>query len=250
MLHAMLANPKISRLHLEPEQFETVAKAESMATEFINGLKIEPGHGYGAIIQPRISDKAFAVRYTPQNLKMARAEILDIWEAAHKKDAPRRASPESCQFCQAKALCPEYKAFFFAIEKISHIPAAQWSAEQWDLFLTRRRELTKFLEDRYEDAKRIKAANPDALPGWELRQGKQRRVIDDIISAWKALESEFDAAEFSVACKLSASALETILWQKHAGMMSQASAKWTVNRLLGNLITLKQDKPSLVKKEP
>lgn len=250
-LHALLADRTKPRDHLNPEQFETLERAEAMEAEFLEIVKKEmkPGWGFGAIIQPRISSKPFIVAYSPSDLEASRKEILSLWKAAHHKDAQRHPSEDACRHCRATAVCEEHKAWVMAVEEIAHLPAASWSAQQWDTFLTRKSALLKFIDERYEEAKQIKAANPDAIPGWELRDGHERRVVTDVVAAWTRLDDKISAKEFSECCELSLGALEETIWKTAPAKLSQKEVKRLVNEILEGIIEKKRNRPSLVKDE-
>src|SRR6266550_2537569 len=195
LLHKAMSEPQAPRDHLTPEQLETVERCERMEQQLIDFILKDPKPlpFYGAILQPRASSKPDVCFYTADDIAGARTEIDGIWDKAHQEGAPRNASANACLFCPAKAICPEYKAWIMAVEKIQHLPAAQWSAEQWEIFLSRRKELQKILDDRYDDAKRIVAAMPDAIPGWALEPGDNVRVVADVVGAYNALSDVVSA---------------------------------------------------------
>lgn len=207
---------------------------------------------YGAIVQPRFSSRAFTVCYTPRDIAIARKEIEAAWDEAHKPDAKRNPSPGACAFCRGQPVCEEFRAQAFAIESVKHLPAAQWTPVQWDSFLSWRSAAIKFLDDRYKDAKAIKRANPDALPGWEFRDGAEHRIITDIIGAYAILTGKalIDAKSFSECCKLNLGDLEETLCdaaKKGGSKLSQREVKHLINKLLGHIIALRRNEPSLVR---
>jgi hypothetical protein len=255
LLHKAIAEPLAPRDYLTPEALETVEKAERMVKEFIDFVlasnPILPF--YGAIVQPRTSRNVDSVAYTDDDIVKARMEINGIWDVAHHEGAPRNASSDACRFCPCKALCPEYRSWVLAVEKIQHLPAATWDDEQWDLFLSRCGELNKFIEDRKNDAKAIKAANPERLPGWTLKDGDEVRHVSDIPLAWTALSELLNAKDFSAACRISLGDIEETLWRIRKDTprrITQREAKAIVNAKLGALVSLKQKAPSLVRKKP
>lgn len=253
-LHKAISEPLAPRTDLTPEQLETVERAERMEKEFIEFvLGAEPKVAfYAAIIQPRVSGKPSAVFYTDADIGQAKAEIDGIWDNAHQEGAPRNASHDACKFCPCKPLCPEYQEWIMALEKLKAFPAATWSPEQWDLFLSRRSELQKFLEDRYKEAKAIVSYNPDAIPGWELKDGAEVRHVSDLPAAWNTLSEILTARQFSDGCKISLGELEETLWKAKRNTPSQITqkeAKEIINARLGKLISLKKNASSLVKKK-
>lgn len=215
---------------------------------------------YGVLMQPRVSSKPQIVHYTRDDVEKARHEIKAHWDSNHAPDAPRRPSPEGCEHCLAQAVCPEFQSWAFAIEKAAHLPSAQWSDETWNEFLVKRPIVEKFLKERLDDAKLIKAANPERLPEWKLRDGAEVRHVTDIVKAWASLEflltqavGKDAAAKFSACCSLAIGDLEDLLWSLRKDdpktKISQKEAKRMVNQLLSDVIEKKRNKPSLVKDE-
>jgi hypothetical protein len=254
LLHKAIAEPLSPRDYLTPEALETVEKAERMEKEFLDFVlasnSILPF--YGAIVQPRTSKKADPVSYTEDDIGKALMEINGIWDAAHQEGAPRNASADACRFCPAKVLCPEYKAWIGQIEKVRHLPVAQWNDEQMDEFESRRGEAIRWFEHVHDQIKSIKAANPERLPGWVLRDGDEVRHITDIPSAWLALSELLNAQQFSAACRIALGEIEGTLWRIRkdtSGRITQREAKAIVNSKLGALIQLHQNAPSLVRKK-
>jgi len=214
-------------------------------------------HYFGILCQPRISFKPHTVYYRRQDIERAREEIYAIYDACFAPDAPRRASVEGCQYCTAKAVCPEFRSWIGDIEKIRAQPVAAWTDAQMEMFETRRTMAQKFLEDTHKAIVAIKAANPERLPNFRLRDGNEVRTVTDIVRAWSALApvigNDQKAAEgFSGCCDLSIGALQDFIWQQRKDTdrpISQKDAKRLVNEFLGGLIELRRNRPSLVKDE-
>jgi len=193
-----------------------------------------------------------SVAYTDDDIVKARMEINGIWDAAHQEGAPRNASADACRYCPCKALCPEYKSWVMAVEQTRHLPVAQWTDEDMDRFESRRSELQKFIDTVHEQIKAIKAANPERLPGWTLKDGDEVRHVSDIPLAWTALSELLNAKDFSAACRISLGDIEETLWRSRRetpGKITQKESKAIVNAKLGALISLRQKAPSLVRKK-
>jgi len=212
---------------------------------------------YGILCQPRVSYKPLTVHYSRADIERAREEIYAIYDACFAPDAPRRASVEGCTYCEAKALCPEFKAWIGDIERIRSSPVSAWTDAQMEMFETRRTMAQKFLEDTHKAIVAIKAANPERLPNYRLKDGAEVRHVRDLVSAWSALApvigNDQKAAEsFSSCCEISIGALENLIWQQRKDTdrpISQKDAKRLVNEFLGGLIELRRNRPSLVKDE-
>jgi hypothetical protein len=140
-----------------------------------------------------------------------------------------------------------------AVEQTRHLPVAQWTDEDMDRFESRRGELTKFIDTVHEQIKAIKAANPERLPLWTLKDGDSVRVVQDLPAAWQVLSELLSAKDFSTACRISLGDIEETLWRIRKdtpGRITQREAKAIVNAKLGALVSLKQKAPSLVRKKP
>jgi hypothetical protein len=252
-LHRAASEPLSPRDDLKPEQMDVVEKSERMEADFFEFILAQDPllPFYGAIIQPRCANKADIVFYTGDDIATAKKEIDEIWDAAHQENAPRYAGEIQCQFCPCKPICAEYRAWIMALEKLQHMPSVTWTSEQWDMFLSRRRELAKFLEDRYEDAKKIIEAMPDTIPGWVLEPGDEVRHVTDIPAAYTAFKGIMDAKQFSGCCRVSVGDMEEVIYQARRNTpqkITQKEAKQIVNVTLHGLIERKRKGPSLVRK--
>jgi hypothetical protein len=253
-LHKAIADPSASRDDLSPEQIDTVEDAEEMAEKFIQFIlgsdEIMPF--YGAIIQPRVKKQADAAIYTADDIVKSKTEIEGIWDAANEPGAKRVACADACKFCPCKALCPEYRDWVMPPPSLLHrLPVARWTDEQMDLFESKRGELQKFIDDVHEQIKAIKAAQPERLPGWELKDGANVRTVNDLPAAWVALSDLITAKQFSDSCDISLGAIEKIIWDERkngSNKLTQKEAKALVNVRLGQIIELRQKAPSLVRK--
>ena len=214
---------------------------------------------YGAIFQPRLAKRPYMVHFTPADITVARYEIEAIYDLVHRPDRPRTASPEACAFClgASSGACPEHRDWCLALEKLKNapVPVEQWSDEQMDLFLARRSQLSTFLEDVYARIKKVKAAKPERLPGWKLKDGAERRIVEDIPGAYQKLTAapvNVSAKEFSDACTFSVPEMIRVFWQgrrETADEVSQKAAEGIIESYLGDLIVKKQNAPSLVRVE-
>lgn len=207
---------------------------------------------YGCLTHPRISSKPQIVQYTEAEIFQAEDEIFRIYDACYAEDPPRHASNEACEFCTAKALCPEFAQWTSAVVKAQHLPVGQWTDDQMDIFLSRRGILEKFLKDTLESIKLIKLANPERIPQWRLKEGASVRTVTDLVQAWSALQSHMSATEFSGECDVSIGGLEKVIWQKHQddpslGKLTQKGVKALVNDLLKDVLVKKKNRPSLEK---
>ncbi|MGB0644654.1 MAG: DUF2800 domain-containing protein, partial [Akkermansiaceae bacterium] len=71
-----------------------------------------------AIIQPRIRPEVSLAQYDQSDLKTARQEVLAILDRAYAPGARRQPGPIQCQYCKAKAKCPEAAALAESLSKV------------------------------------------------------------------------------------------------------------------------------------
>jgi len=253
-LHKAIAAPLAPRDDLEPEQLETVEKAEDMAEQFIQFVlgSNDPFPFYGAIIQPRVSNSANAAVYTHDDIARAKQEVDEIWDRANAPNQPRVAGVDTCKFCPCKSLCPEYRAFMMPSVAERNLPVSGWSDEMMEMFEGKRTELTKWIEKVHAQIKRIKEANPERLPNWNLVPGNKVRIVTDLPAAWQALQEFVSAKQFSDECTLSIGGIEKAIWENRKNTpdkLTQKEAQALVNVRLGEIITHRQNAPSLERKE-
>lgn len=214
---------------------------------------------YGLITQPRISSRPLTVQYAASDIVKARAEIEAVYDACYAPDAPRRPSEDGCSFCEAKALCPEFRSWVGAVERARHLPVAAWSDEELDIFESRRGILEKWLKETHEQIKALKQADPERLPGWCLKSGSRVRTVSDLVSAWGMLQplladylGEKAARKFSDCCSISIGDLEDLIYDMRKNTpqkLSQRETKALVNQTLANVLEYKENKPSLVREK-
>lgn len=221
-----------------------------MVDDTFPSLNLE--HVYGALIAPRIFEKPHIVEYQRADIDKARAEINAAWDASHKDGAPRNASEAACGFCTAKLICKEYRAWVGEVETLkARLPVSQWTEEQINLFLSRRRELLNFIESAYEQLKELKALDPEAVPGWYLKDGNDIQHVVSIVAAYRALVLETGVCtdqQFSDSCKISLPEIARIIWAHRYNTekrITQEQARELVTRTLGEIIVLKKNAPSL-----
>ncbi|HEX7652550.1 MAG TPA: DUF2800 domain-containing protein, partial [Verrucomicrobiae bacterium] len=125
--------------------------------------------------------------YTNRELCPALDQLQKRVRACHDPAAPRVAGPVQCQFCRAKAVCPEARA---AALSLTDIPpnvsltvsaaeaAAQFTPEMLGQFLERAVVAEGVIAACREEARRRLNAG-EIIPGWRLKPGQQRETITD-----------------------------------------------------------------------
>jgi hypothetical protein len=93
--------------------------------------------------------------------------------------------------------------------------------------------------------KELLEADPDALPGYHLKDGKQVREIPDILGAWEVAKTVdgFELDQFLSATKISVTKLEKAL----GNVISRKgrSLRSAFDSLFDSVITLRTDQPEL-----
>lgn len=202
-----------------------------------------------AIIAPRAWPRLTLCDYGAKDLDAARTELELALDRMERPEAPRVPAPGPCNWCRAKPVCPEFAATQTALVQAD--PAAL-SVENLPRLLALAGLAEKAVAARAEAiraaALEILTENPDALDGWELKDGVSRRSIPESRKAYGRLADAglpfdllLDAATFSVGNLEKAVA-------KHKET-SLRDAKGAVAETLGDLIEAKQCAPRIVKRK-
>ena len=142
---------------------------------------------YVASLQSAAKHSPEITRYTNRELCPALDQLQKRVRACHDPAAPRVAGPVQCQFCRAKAVCPEARA---AALSLTDIPpnvsltvsaaeaAAQFTPEMLGQFLERAVVAEGVIAACREEARRRLNAG-EIIPGWRLKPGQQRETITD-----------------------------------------------------------------------
>lgn len=197
---------------------------------------------YAAIIQPM--HPVEWAEYDSKALKDGRQFIEGILRVAMSNYAHREAGEKQCRFCKAKADCPEAIAATLTVSKGAQ---ALSDPERFAQLLDYVGVAKKMIPEIEERARVMLEENPDAIDGYVLKDGVQRREIASIEAAFQALKQDglIDQSEFIGACKASITGLEKAV--KESSGLSGKEAKEAVSRSLGDLVSSTKGKPRLVK---
>lgn len=199
-----------------------------------------------AIIQPWCNPQISVCAYDADALAKARAEVQTILTAANAPDAPRRPSASACRYCKAAATCAEAQATALSVVEMD---TPDLPAEQLPDLLALAKVAEQVLGARIDAirdrARDLLAADPEAVPGWELRNGRTTRSVPNTGAAFEQLAAVglIDAGAMLSATKVSVPALEKAA-AKHAGI-TQKDAKHRVADALGDLLETKTGAPIL-----
>lgn len=191
--------------------------------------------------------------YNASDLAQAREEIFAIIAEAEKPDAPLNPGEKQCRFCKAKAICP---ALIDAREGLKlTAPANKADAGLWvsvltDAALSRILPALKPVEWHIEairaEARKRLESNPDAIPGWTLKDGKRVREVSDIGTltnrlaalgiSWEAITAE---------CSITLGSTEALV-KEQTGKKGKALTE-AVNDVLEDCVMVKTCTASLVR---
>jgi hypothetical protein len=198
-----------------------------------------------AITQPWATPDFHAVEYDKAAIRAAYEEILAIWQSTKSPDAPRYASLTACRHCRAKIDCKLARRLIdgaIAV-RISEMPVTQLEE------LAPRMELAKQIIDAYWERLEYIATNePAALSKFRMKDNSPIREVapENIEAALTKLEGAGlikGKTAFEI-LKMMLPKIENIVAKSNK--LTKQEAKERVEAALGDLITLKPKKPSLV----
>lgn len=123
------------------------------------------------INQPRVVSSPVSCTYDENDLLFARKLILNHLADARKSDAPRIPGVPQCDHCLAKSICSEAKG---EIQKISTWKPVSPEDKANRLLLFEMAE--KIIEAEKEQYALELASDPNSIPGYRVRFGKNKKV--------------------------------------------------------------------------
>lgn len=206
---------------------------------------------YTVVVQPLVTMTPEICIYNQGDLQQAKTNMYARIAASRQPDAPRVAGQIQCRYCRATKVCAEYQkwvtGFLPAERSIVGVPIDHWSAEQCAVFCAGRAAAQRWLEDAEEAMKARLKASPDAIPGWCLKDGKNRRLVNnpsELFNRFRATGGNQD--QFLKAIKVVVEDFKESL--KEVTGLKGKPLDIKVNALLEGIVDVRQDKPSLAKK--
>jgi hypothetical protein len=196
-----------------------------------------------AIIHPHHPDSLYeAQAYTRQDLDDLLATVRHNVKAIQLPDQPRTPGGIQCQFCQAKRVCPEYKAYQAEVEQsiADEIEDEGFTAilrqtpQQRGEQVRRIKEFVKNCALLLKQYTEMAVENGEAVSGYTLRRKMLRSFIDEA-RAMELVRDNFGADVLYDATHLSLTDLEKELAKK--GTMREA--KDSVLRVLKPVLRFK-----------
>jgi len=179
----------------------------------------------------------------------AALEMFDRIRASNNPKSLRVAGEDQCKYCRAKFHCLEYQqwasAMVPALARLE-VPAAQWTAEQRSIFLSRAPIAEKWLEETKAAIKAGLLQDPNFAPGFTLKAGNTIETVKDPQECFnRFLGLGGKPEQFMQAVKVGKTALKEAV---HVATDKKGKAlDKVIEDLLQGITERKQNSPSIVK---
>ena len=203
------------------------------------------------ILQPWVSHRPSIATYDVAEAELAlRLLRLTIAESADP-DAPRTPGPW-CRYCPALTRCEETRAYvgrtYDLAKRIAEGQFALPIGTEGARMLASIEQAQTFLRALKASYKALLTHEPDAVPGWYLKEGKKIRAITDIAKAFELAHDQMSLSEFLGATELQITKLTQALAAR-TGLNGKALED-RFNQLFAEVISYKQNAPELVSETP
>lgn len=164
-----------------------------------------------AIVQPHVSPQTSVCRYGVNDLRIAATQIREALILAGFPDARRIPGPKQCQYCKAKAICPEARG---TVTDLILRPSLEVSNDQLSMLLDRCILAADVIDAiRAEGKKRLEAGQE--VPGWHLKPGRINRPIVKIEELFSRMAGKgVSASEFIAVCSAGKEKVKELLRAK------------------------------------
>ena len=220
------------------ENYQMRASAVLLAHNF------ELDEVYVAIVQPLADNDTSVVRYGREDLRRAEVDVLVGLRLATGVNPPRLPGDRQCRYCRAKGLCPEVRTQVLDLLPPSSDPLTQARRGVPPLPTLEGSELAELLPkldlaDRVireirRQAKELLDRRPDAIEGYRLREGAERRAIRDVEEAYRRLSTILTPEQFAACCNVQIGRLEDVV--REVTGETAARAREIVDEVLGETI--------------
>ncbi len=199
------------------------------------------------IIQPRITHEPSICRYETRELDQALDLLkLNLTQIADL-DAPRTPG-HHCKYCPARAHCEEAKNYSIQAPRLllQRIESGEVSlplGAKGKAVLESIDAGYKILDSLWEAYQKLVAADPEAIPGWHLSDGREIRTITNYRQARDILGDVVPPNELDDASMFRIVELEKAFCNR-AGIV-QRKARYRFNEMLSSVMIITKAKPSL-----
>jgi hypothetical protein len=146
--------------------------------------------------QPMVTREPEICLYSEEHIVRARDEMYFRVKASNTEGSHRIPGELQCKYCRAAAAanCKEYRNWASEmvvvdtrlVVAIQERAVADWDPQMRAEFCERMSIAQKWLDDMKAEMKRLLAADPNAIPGWELKPGA---AINDLINPQKIFDA-------------------------------------------------------------
>lgn len=231
------------------ENFQMRASAVLLAHNF------DLDEVFVAIVQPLAANETSVVRYGREELRRAEVDILVGLRLAAAEQPVRTPGDKQCRYCRAKALCPEVR-----VQVMDFVPLAgagdgaphakpgaiavpQLGGEELAGLLPKLEIVEKVIREIRRQSKDLLDRDPEAIEGYRLREGAERRSIRDVQEAFRRLADVLTPEQFAAACNVQIGRLEEVV--REATGETAARAREIVEELLGDTIDRRPNEKSI-----
>lgn len=204
-----------------------------------------------AILQPWVSQRPSVALYDATEAELALRELRRTISDNADPNAPRTAGVW-CDKCPAFELCDTVRMSAARTWDVAKAVADGFFTlpvgESGAKLLDAAKVAKKYLEKVEECYKAILAADPEAVPGWHLRDGAKVRVINDIDAAAQIAPEFMSREEFYSTVTVNVGDLQE-LCASESGLRGRALED-LFNQRFARVIRYKQNAPSLVRDKP
>jgi hypothetical protein len=224
------------------EHEEAPSNMQLRALAVLVARRYKVGSVIVALVQPNVSPQFTIAEYGPTDLAQSMDQILAGIKAATPE--ARRTPGDHCKWCKAKTICPEAaRQVEKFVDEVASLGVAKMTPKERGETLNKIKFIGTILDPVWDEIKAMLIVDPGSVDGWRVKEGNRRRVIEDARAAYGKVAHLIGPQEFNEACSVSIGDLESVI-KAHTGGTG-AAVKALVNTLLGDLITIKQNAPSI-----
>ncbi len=206
------------------------------------------------VIQPFVTHSPEICVYTKEQIMRAREEMYRRISDSNKEGAPRTAGEVQCKFCKGRFKCPEYGQFAGQMvatpetKELIAVPVASWTPAMRRLFMERLPVAEKWLEGCKAEMKALLKANPESVPGYELKPGRiNQPIINAQVVFDRASKQGVPLEKFMSCVSVGKGDLKAVL--KEATALKGKKLDEAMDEVLAGNTETKQSEPSIVRKE-
>jgi CRISPR/Cas system-associated exonuclease Cas4 (RecB family) len=224
------------------------ANWQLLAYALIFGKNYPNAKVYACIIQPNAEEKQSVVEFSPEYLLRAKKQLFSELKKV-RPDAERKAGEDHCKYCPGLGQCSVARESVLPVVKkaveLADILESK-TGEQLGEFLTASAFAVKVIDAVKAEVKKRLSADPASVPGFKLGKPRVQRKVQSVTGAREKLGiSYLTDEEYYSACSVSIPELIKVLAGKTG--VSEKVAEETVIRQLGDVLTITESQPSLVK---